>query len=409
MKILHTSDWHLGQHFYGQSRKAEHQQFLDWLIDIAIENRVDVIIVAGDVFDIGSPPSYARALYYQFIVKLQSSGIHVVVVAGNHDSAATLTESKDLLACLNTDVIPGVMSNPEEQVIVVHDQSGKKPQAIICAIPFLRPKEVQLSAAGQNGKDKQLELQQAIADHYQQIYQLALKKLSQCESPLPIIATGHLATIGAKVSDSVRDIYIGTLSAFSAEHFPPVDYMALGHIHRYQRVSENKPFYYCGSPIALSFDEVGQQKMVLMANFEGPQLKEVCKITVPCFQRLFQISGDLPTIEERIDELHKKYTDESSIWLEIIVKTSDYLGDLQQKIQAMIKDKPFLVLKIQRYKPSEAAHITADTQQTLQELTPEEIFEKRLLGEQWQGDEQKTLLKKLRLAFADIVSELDHS
>ncbi len=407
MKILHTSDWHLGQHFYGQSRRVEHQQFLDWLIEIAIKNKVDAIIVAGDVFDIGSPPSYARELYYQFVVKLQSSGIHIVVVAGNHDSAATLTESKDLLACLNTDVIPGAMSNQDDQVIVIRDQTDQKPLAIICAIPFLRPRDIQSSVAGQSGKDKQQELQNVIADHYQQIYQLALEKQSEYQQAVPIIATGHLATIGAKLSDSVRDIYIGTLSAFSSDYFPPVDYIALGHIHRYQRVSKSKPIYYCGSPIALSFDEIGQQKLVLMANFEGNELKDVKKIEVPCFQLLYQISGDVQALEQQVNELHEKHPDEGDIWLEITIKTTDYLGDLQQRIQAMVKDKPFTVLKIQRYQQGEAANIDGDIQQTLQELTPEEIFEKRLTSEQWQGEQQQDLLKKMRLAFADIVNGLE--
>ncbi|SQI86846.1 exonuclease SbcD [Klebsiella oxytoca] len=105
MRILHTSDWHLGQNFYSKSRAAEHQAFLDWLLASAQEHDVDAIIVAGDIFDTGSPPSYARELYNRFVVQLQQTGCRLVVLAGNHDSVATLNESRDILAFLKTTVV----------------------------------------------------------------------------------------------------------------------------------------------------------------------------------------------------------------------------------------------------------------------------------------------------------------
>lgn len=105
MRILHTSDWHLGQNFYSKSRAAEHEAFLGWLLETARTHEVDAIIVAGDIFDTGSPPSYARELYNRFVVNLQQTGCHLVIVAGNHDSVATLNESRDILAFLNTTVV----------------------------------------------------------------------------------------------------------------------------------------------------------------------------------------------------------------------------------------------------------------------------------------------------------------
>ncbi|GHK53849.1 hypothetical protein KPZU09_35850 [Klebsiella pneumoniae] len=98
MRLLHTSDWHLGQNFYSKSRAAEHDAFLTWLLDRAQEHEVDAIIVAGDIFDTGSPPSYARELYNRFVVQLQQTGCRLVVLAGNHDSVAMLNESRDILA-----------------------------------------------------------------------------------------------------------------------------------------------------------------------------------------------------------------------------------------------------------------------------------------------------------------------
>ncbi len=113
MRILHTSDWHLGQNFYSKSRAAEHEAFLNWLLETAQAHEVDAIIVAGDIFDTGSPPSYARELYNRFVVNLQQTGCHLVIVAGNHDSVATLNESRDILAFLNTTVVASAGHAPQ--------------------------------------------------------------------------------------------------------------------------------------------------------------------------------------------------------------------------------------------------------------------------------------------------------
>ena len=219
MKIIHTSDWHLGQNFMGKSRAPEHQAFFVWLLEQIKEYQVDVVIVAGDIFDTGAPPSYARELYNRFIVDIQRAGCQLVILGGNHDSVATLNESKELLACLNTHLVSGVTTHLEDQVITLNNRQGEA-GAILCAIPFIRQRDVLLSQAGQSGKDKQQAMQQAIAEHYQTLYQLAVNVRDEYKQALPIIATGHLTTVGASTTESVRDIYIGTLEAFPASSFP---------------------------------------------------------------------------------------------------------------------------------------------------------------------------------------------
>ena len=259
MRILHSSDWHLGQHFMGKTRQAEHQAFLAWLIEQVQAQQVDAVLVAGDIFDTGAPPSYARELYNHFIVELRQSGAELLVLGGNHDSVAMLGESKTLLAQLNTRVIPSVCAELEEQVLVLHDRTGQ-PGAILCAIPFIRPRDVLFSQAGESAQTKQQNLQSAIQQHYQQLYARALAKRDALGGQLPIIATGHLTTVGASASESVREIYVGSLEAFPTSAFPPAAYIALGHIHRPQKVGGLEHIRYCGSPIPLSFDEAKQQK-----------------------------------------------------------------------------------------------------------------------------------------------------
>lgn len=219
MRLIHTSDWHLGQYFFTKSRAAEHQAFLNWLIEQIEQQQVDALIVAGDLFDTGSPPSYARELYNRFVVELQRTGCQLVVLGGNHDSVATLNESRELLSCLNTTVIASAQGSLEQQIVVLNRRDGQ-PGAVLCAIPFLRPRDLLTSRAGESGAQKQQALQEAIAEHYQALYLAACERREQLGLPLPIVATGHLTTVGVTTSDSVRDIYIGTLDAFPAQAFP---------------------------------------------------------------------------------------------------------------------------------------------------------------------------------------------
>lgn len=410
--IIHTSDWHLGQHFMGKSRQAEHKQFLEWLISHALEQGVNAIVVAGDIFDTGSPPSYARELYNQFIVNLQVTGIHLVILGGNHDSVATLGESKALLACLNTHVIPSALADINDQVITLNHPDGHA-QAIVCAIPYLRPRDILHSIAGQSGAQKQQNLQQAISDHYQAIYalatqqQAAILKLSGIK--VPIIATGHLTTVGAKSSESVRDIYIGALEAFPSSAFPPADYIALGHIHRAQIVGEQAHIRYCGSPIPLSFDELNNDKNIIVVEFNYGELASITPTIVPRFQPMHVIKGDLDSIEASLKQLATAYKPPQQAWLDIEVSAQDYLNDLQQRIQVMTEGLPFEVLKIRKHRKQLLHSTQSETKETLQELSPQDVFERRLALEDW--DTETLSAQKIRIshAFNEVLTALTDS
>ena len=154
MRILHTSDWHLGQFFINKSRAPEHQKFIQWLFPQIDEQKVDAVIIAGDIFDTGTPPSYARELYNQFVIGVHKLGCQLVILAGNHDSVSTLNESKDILAQLNTQVISSANPDNNEQVLLLNNRQGEV-GAIVCAIPYIRPRDVVRSQAGESGSDKQ--------------------------------------------------------------------------------------------------------------------------------------------------------------------------------------------------------------------------------------------------------------
>ena len=408
MRIIHTSDWHLGQYFYGKSRANEHQQFLNWLLTQVKVYEVNVIIVAGDIFDTATPPSYARQMYFNFISDMQILDCQLIVLAGNHDSVSMLAESKELLGALNTQVIANVTDisierNVTEQVFAIKDKQGK-PQAVICAVPFIRPRDVIKSQTGQSATDKSKSLQQAIVNHYQYLFERAQQLVSKHETKnsknkLPIIATGHLTALGVTTSDSVRDIYIGTLEALPSNAFPAADYIALGHIHRAQNVGKTEHIRYSGSPIALSFDEAKQSKRVLMVDFEQGKLANITDLTVPCFQPLAMVKTSLDNLCEDIekivaDSLKKQSitetTDKPKLWLDIELSNVGLLNDLQPKIMALVKDFPVEVLLVRREKQVRKRLMLQNQQEqsTLNELTLEEVFTSRLDQEAWLNDNE---------------------
>ncbi|MEC8748189.1 MAG: exonuclease subunit SbcD [Pseudomonadota bacterium] len=433
MKILHTSDWHLGQSFFTKSRKNEHAAFLKWLLQQVEVHQIDAIIVAGDVFDTGTPPSYARELYHAFIGELQGMQCTLVVLGGNHDSVSVLNESKALLKYLNSHVIASTYGELSEQVITLNDRKGQ-PSAVLCAVPFIRPRDVLVSEAGQSGTDKRQALGGAIKQHYGALYHEALSLRASIEekqgeegsknsAAIPIIATGHLTALGVSQSESVRDIYIGTLEGFDAKGFPPADYIALGHIHRPQKVAKTEHIRYSGSPIPLSFDELNTQKQVVLITFESESTTPtISTLPVPRFQAMEVIKGDLKAIEAAINksdaitlasqtddavsevdkavsevdkalsEVNKALSEmnktisatdnaissKDPVWLCIEVETEDYLTDLQQRIQGLLEGKNAEILQLKRKRKRTINSLTEKQNVQLSELSVNDVFEARL-------------------------------
>jgi len=448
MRIIHTSDWHLGQYFYGKSRANEHQRFLTWLLAQVTSHNIDAIIVAGDIFDTSTPPSYAREMYFDFIAKLHKTHCQLIILAGNHDSVAMLSESQAVLASLSTRVITHVIPQStdqftdsveennsvlNQQVFPLKNQAGQV-SAIVCAIPFVRPRDVIKSRAGQSASEKQQNLQQAISDHYQQLHQHAVELVNSVQQEqgvaVPIIATGHLTALGVSVSDSksdaVRDIYIGSLEAFPASAFPPADYIALGHIHRAQQVAKSEHIRYCGSPIALSFDEAKQDKRVLLVEFSQGKLKQVEDIIVPCFQPLYMVKTSVDELEASLQEtlvafeLYKEKQAETEpatgleikvkAWLDIEIDNGDHLSDLSQRVSELAEDMPFEVLLVRRCKKARQrrqAQLSQQDNSTLSELSLAEVFDSRLSQLDWQTDDEVARKARLKLLFTQMSAQVN--
>ena len=405
MKILHTSDWHLGQNFYNKSRKNEHQQFLDWLLQQVVEQSIDVIIVAGDIFDTSTPPSYAREMYNKFVVDCSKLNCQLVLLGGNHDSVSVLKETQQLLKYMGTDVIPNTNDDYPTQVLPLKGKSGEV-EALVCAIPFIRPRDVLTSQAGVSGVERQKQLGDAIKQHYASVYQAAVAEREKYEnaSEIPIVATGHLTAMGVQQSDSVRDIYVGNLDGFAADGFPPADYIALGHIHRPQIVAKQDHIRYCGSPIPLSFDELKSTKQVCIVEFEQGK-RAISQLNVPTFQPLSEIKGDLESIETQLNQ-YIGLDGDQSVWLSIEVQTQDYLSDLQERISRLTQELNVEVLQLRRAREKRNQTLNQESAETLSELSPMEVFEKRIALEEFETESEKARLERMTVTFKQVMTEV---
>lgn len=400
MKILHTSDWHLGRSLYGRKRYDEFSAFLDWLAQTIENEKINALLVAGDVFDTSTPSNRAQELYYRFLCRVAASCCrHVVVIAGNHDSPSFLNAPKELLRALNVYVVGSMTEALEDEVIPISDfRSGildLENSAIICAVPYLRDKDVRTVEPGETIDDKNRKLVEGIKAHYAEVVKIAQRKREEIiqqsaiknpQSQIPIVAMGHLFTAGGKTvdGDGVRELYVGSLAHVGEEVFPSsIDYLALGHLHVPQAVGSAEHIRYCGSPIPMGYGEAKQQKSVVIADFgfEKSDLKDADTIKnqkpkikllpVPCFQELVRIVGSLDDIHAKLEELKKE---ESSAWLEIEYTGSDIIGNLREMLDEAMADSVMEIRRIKNRRVMDRVINAINEDETLDDLDAGDVF-----------------------------------
>lgn len=376
MKILHTSDWHLGRTLYGRKRYEEFSAFLDWLAQTVKDEKVDALLVAGDVFDTSTPSNRAQELYYRFLCRVSTSCCrHVVVIAGNHDSPSFLNAPKELLRALDVHVIGSMNENLEDEVIVLYKDD--KPEAIVCAVPYLRDKDIRTAEPGETIDDKNAKLVEGLKNHYADVCAIAEQKLTEFEiaghDGIPLIAMGHLFTAGGKTvdGDGVRELYVGSLAHVEKDVFPSmIDYLALGHLHVPQVVANKDHIRYSGSPIPMGYGEATQEKKVVIIEFNSttPNIQEH---PVPCFQELARIVGSLDDIHAKLDELKKK---ESSAWLEIEYTGGDIIGNLREMLNETLTDSAMEIRRTKNPRVTDRVISMAAEDETLDDLDAMDVF-----------------------------------
>ena len=383
MKILHTSDWHLGRSLYGWKRYDEFRDFLDWMVTVIEERKVDILLVAGDIFDTVMPTNRSQELYYGFLCRVAGSYCrNIVVTGGNHDSASFLSAPKELLRALNVHVVGSVTENLEDEVIVLYGDQAV-PEAIVCAVPYLRDKDVRAVEPGETIDDKNRKLVLGVKEHYAAVVSIAEEKREGLDLAfkVPIVAMGHLFAAGGRTleGDGVRELYVGSLAHVGKDVFPlSIDYLALGHLHVPQRVGGEDHMRYSGSPLPMGYGESKQAKKVILVEFEkgAPVIEE---IPVPCFQSLERVAGSLEDIIAKIDILKQEG---SQAWLEIEYTGDDIVPGLQEICEGVLAGSDMELRRTKRRTSIDLGMSAAHEGEDLSDLDVEEVFIRRLdLGE----------------------------
>ena len=402
MRLLHTSDWHLGATLCGRKRYDEGEAFLSWLTGVITRERVETLIIAGDVFDSGTPSNRALEQYYRFLGLAARSGCrHIVITAGNHDSPTLLAAPKELLSALDIHVIGSISEDPGDEVFILYDTPGV-PALIICAVPFLRDRDIRIAEAGESFDEKRLRLLTGISDHYQKVCRVAESHRHQIGRDIPIVATGHLFAAGGSIlkDDGVRELSIGNLIQVGSETFPScIDYLALGHLHQPQLVGGVLSRRYSGAPLAMGFGESGKKKEVIIADISPDRQVRVDPLPVPSIRTYMQITGDLDTVLARLGDLKFSGRD---VWVEVQLDDHRVVPGAREEIYASVEKSPVDVLKIKNTALPSSMVCPACDQESLEDLTLMEVF-RRCLSD---GQEPEENWEDLITAYQEILTTL---
>ena len=404
LNILHTSDWHLGRSLYGKRRYQEFEDFLHWLLTQLHEQHVDVLLIAGDIFDTTTPSNKAQELYYHFLQQVaQSPCRHVVIIAGNHDSPSFLEAPKSLLKALRIHVVGSPSTALKDDVLVLFDER-QQAELIVCAVPYLRDKDIRTTQAGESPDEKNQQLLQNIHAHYQAIAAQAEQIQAQYDPRPPIIATGHLFATGGQTvdGDGVRELYVGSLNRVPASAFSPVFlYVALGHLHVPQMVAQDPRIRYSGSPLPMGFGEATQQKSLCLVRLQNHHV-DLSLLPIPVFQKLVSIRGDWPQIQHTLQQLS---TESEAVWVEVIYDGDELIGNLRERIDQTIEGSAVDVLRVQNQRVIERLLQRTHQTETLEEMSVTEVFERCLTAHDI-PEEQRPVLRE---HYQHIVQSLEES
>ncbi|PCR96233.1 exonuclease SbcCD subunit D [Pseudomonas fluorescens] len=397
MRLFHTSDWHLGQNLHGQERDFEHACFLEWLLRQLKLVQPDVLLIAGDIFDTVNPPVKAQERLYDFIVSAheQQPLLTIVMIAGNHDSGSRIELPAPLMRRLRTHALGRVLwlddgqLDAERLLLPLPNASGEI-AAWCLALPFLRPAEVTGAHLGDN-------YLRGIGQVHEWLIEAANAKR---QSGQALVAISHAHMAGGSVSeDSERSLIIGNAEALPASLFgSSISYVALGHLHKPQKVNGEERIRYSGSPIPLSFSEISYQHQVLDVVLDGETLVSVESMLIPRSVNLQRLGpaplaeillqlADLPNIDLLAETQRQP-------WLEVRVRLDEPQPDLRHQVESALQGKAVRLVRIAaEYAGNRGADGTEDSSALIEldQLTPQELFSRAWLDNYGNEVDEQTL------------------
>ena len=397
MRLFHTSDWHLGQNLHGQERDFEHASFLSWLLARLAERKPDVLLIAGDIFDTVNPPVKAQERLYDFIVNAheQQPLLTIVMIAGNHDSGSRIELPAPLMRRLRTHALGRVLwlddgtLDVERLLLPLPNASGEI-GAWCLALPFLRPAEVTGPTLGDN-----------YLRGIGRVHELLIEAANLKRQPgQALIAISHAHMAGGSVSeDSERSLIIGNAEALPASLFgESITYVALGHLHKPQRVNGEERIRYSGSPIPLSFSEIGYQHQILEIDCDGDQLRSVETLLIPRAVNLQRI-GPAPLAElllqlKELPDIDLLADIDRQPWLEVRVRLDEPQPDLRNQIEAVLEGKAVRLVRIGAEYAGKGGGEGSDSDEgliELDQLSPQELFSRAWLDNYGSEVDEHTL------------------
>jgi exonuclease SbcD len=393
MRLLHTSDWHLGHSLHGVGREREHAAFLAWLVEAIAREQVDAVLITGDIFDGSTPPAAAEAMWFRFLAEARARvrGLQVVVIAGNHDSPARLSAPAPLLDAHGVRVIESVPRDPADLIV---DLGG----AVVAAVPFLRPMDLPELRDGADA-----------IEAVQAVYADALTAARARRHGRPLIVTGHLFIAGGSPSwVSERRIITGGQEAISVDLFADdVAYVALGHLHRAQRIGGREHVRYAGSPIPLAMVEAEYRHQIAIVDtcddgparvrtLEVPRAIELVRVPRHGAAALDDVIGALaqfPALSDADDAL------DARPFLEVVVALERPEPRLRDRIEAAVAGRAVRLVKI-------TAQVTGDRAalgdvlpgKALADLDPRDVLARR-----WSRDHEAALPPAVERAFDELL------
>lgn len=409
LRLIHTADWHLGQTFFGYDREVEHDAFLRWLTDLLTERETDVLLIAGDVFDVANPSAGAQRRFYHFLKEAnrRNPALQIVIIAGNHDSAIRLEAPNPLLEELNTTIV-GVVRRTDsgeidlDSLLIPLRNKERKREALCLAVPFLRQGDYPPT-------DEPHDTYIAGIDRmYKRLFTYADAKRELKEA---IVAVGHLHATGAELSDDDRSerIIMGGLESVSADTFDArIAYTALGHIHKAQRVGGREAVRYAGSPLPMSFSEKNYRHQVVAVEVEEGLVTRIETLEIPRVVGLIRIPETPQKPEEVLRCLSDLPTSDSldeKLWpyLEVRVLLTEPDPTFRHRVEEAIRDKAVRLTSIvpsypKREREEDAKPLSYDD---LRKIAPLDML-KRSFAVKYGGD----LPEEIEVLFNDVMREV---
>jgi len=384
MKILHTGDWHIGQLFYEYDRAYEHQQFLNWLLVTLTKEHIDILLISGDIFDLSNPSAASIKMFYSFLNQavMANAELQIIITAGNHDSAARLESPKPLLESSNIHIIGLIEKSEDGKIdyskltIPLKDKDGNT-NAWCIAAPFLRLGDYPVIVDCDNPYSE------GVAAFYKEAFEYVDSKRQVGQA---IIVMGHLHTQQAAVSDidKMERLIMGGVECISASTFhESISYVALGHIHKAQRIGGKEHIRYCGSPLPMSFSETSYKHQVIVFDLGDEKIENFKAIEIPVAVPLIQVPTVHSSLVEVLDSLQQLTQWEgnynTSPYLEVRVMADGPEPGIRHKVETALAGKNMRLAKIDvRYKTvsTDTEKNIAAVQTQLNDLKPMDVLHK---------------------------------